>query len=74
MDPEVKRYFRRILKSISWSVFWLMMVVGLGLSLGGALVQDGWRWYNYSFYAFAIISFCGLLWLLYRTWKKDFQK
>lgn len=74
MDPEVKRYFRRILNSISIGVFWLMTLVGLGLSLGMAIVENGWAWYNYVFYGFAAISFIVFIRILDRIWRKHAKK
>jgi len=70
MDPEVSRYFRKILNSFSVALFWLLSVATAGLFFGLALVRNGLRWYNLLFYALFLLTFGLLLRYLYRVWGK----
>ncbi len=70
MDPEVKRYFQKIINSFSFGIMWLMTVAIAGLFFHLGLVQNGVRWYNVVFYAFALVSFLALMYYFYKTWSK----
>ena len=50
MDPEVKRYFKRIINSFSFASIWLLAVSTAGLFFRLAILKDGIRWYNILFY------------------------
>ena len=70
MDPEVKRYFRKIINSFSYGLLWMMSFVTLGLFFGLADVAHGLQWYTIVFYAFAFISFAALIYYYIRLWRK----
>ena len=69
MDPEVKRYFRKILSSFSWGLLWLLAAATAGLFFGLALIRDGFRWYNLIFYLLLVLSFLWLIRYYIRLWK-----
>jgi len=69
-DPEVKKFFRKILGSFSWGLIWMMSGVagiyyGLASSEGNPLIQ------TILFYAGMVIGLLLLLRYLYKTWKKE---
>jgi NADH:ubiquinone oxidoreductase subunit 3 (subunit A) len=68
MDPEVKRYFRKIMNSFSVGLLWMLFTVTTGLYFDLAIVHNGIEWYNIVFYAIALITFLGLVYYLYRVW------
>ena len=70
MDPEVKRYFKRIINSFSFASIWLLAVSTAGLFFRLAILKDGIRWYNILFYILAAVSLVMLLIYLYKTWSK----
>ena len=74
MDPEVKRYFRRIINSFSIASMWLLTVSTAGLYFRLAIVNDGISWYHILFYILAAGSFVLLLAYLYKTWSKKPDK
>lgn len=69
MDPQLKRYFLKIMNSFVWGVIWLMFVTFFGLYFGLAYVQHGWTIVNIIFYVIVGITFLLLLRYLYRSWK-----
>ena len=69
MDPEMARYFKKILNSFSMGLLWMMAASTAGLYFGLALFRDGVQWYNIAFYALLILSFAGLLWYYYKMWR-----
>ena len=69
-DPEVKRYFRKIISTISYGLLWLIAVVA-----GGIYYKLGWQGdkpliYTILFYGVAVFSFILLLLFYIRLWKK----
>jgi hypothetical protein len=69
MDPEIKRYFRKILNSFSWGALWLIGIATLGIFFRLGLVSNGVQWYNILFYLILIISLYTLLRYYYKAWK-----
>jgi len=70
MEPDVKKYFRKILNSFSFGLLWLMSVVTAGLYFELGYRRDISVVYNILFYACFLISLIFLLWYFYRIWKK----
>lgn len=69
-DPQVKQYFRKILNSFGLGIFWLLLVVTMGLAFKMAIIREGVRWYNLFYYGFFLLTFLLLLWIYYRLWRK----
>jgi hypothetical protein len=69
MDPEVTRYFKKIVASFSIGFLWLFVIVTSGLYFGFALIDVKLHWYNILFYLFFLFSFCWLMYYYYRMWK-----
>jgi len=70
MDPEVRKYFRKIINSFSACLFWLLSVVTAGLFFHLGFVDEGLKWYNLVFYFLFLLTFAALLRYLYRLWGK----
>src|SRR5215204_6287060 len=71
MDPEVKRYFKRIINSFGIASLWLLTVSTAGLFFKLAIVKDGIRWYNLVYYFLFLTTFILLLIYLFKTWRKN---
>jgi hypothetical protein len=69
-DPEVRKYFRKVLNSISIGLLWMMVMVFLGLYKGWAYVYGRMDVYNIIFYIFLAVSLAVLIRYYYRLWKK----
>jgi hypothetical protein len=69
-DPEVTRYFRKIISSFSYGLLWLMSAVTAGLYFRLAYRTDISVVYIILFYAGLFGSLYLLLRYFYRLWKK----
>lgn len=70
MDPEVKRYFRKILNSFAVGLLWLMSMGIAGLFFKLAIVKNNVRWYNIVFYGVFLSTLALLILFFYRVWRK----
>jgi hypothetical protein len=69
-DPEVKKFFVKILNSISFGLLWLMVMVTAGLYFGLAYADGRPLIYTVLFYVFMVVTLSLLILYYYRTWKK----
>jgi hypothetical protein len=69
MDPDVRKYFKRILNSFMIGFLWMFTISTLGLYFKLALFDHTVRWYNILFYSLFVVSFLALLWYYYKSWK-----
>jgi hypothetical protein len=69
MEPELRRYFRKIMNSFSYGLMWMMAVMIAGIYFRLGVINDGVAWYNVLFFVLAFASFCGLIYYFYKTWK-----
>ena len=67
-DPEVKKYFRKIINTIGLGLLWLMLALTTGLYWGWAHHPN--KLYTTVFYGVFILSLFLLIRYYYRTWKK----
>lgn len=70
MDSDVKVYFRKIMKSFSAGLLWLMVFATAGLFFKLGYLNKGWHWYNILFYVLMVLTFGLLLRFFYRVWRK----
>lgn len=68
-DPEVKRYFRKIMNSFIYGLLWMLASATAGFYFKLALPAGALQWYNVLFYCLFAGSFLGLVWMYYRMWK-----
>ena len=71
MDPEVKQYFRKIVKSFTAGLIWMIAVSTAGIFFRLGYLGDGARWSNIVFYIFSLVSLFMMLRYLYNLWKED---
>lgn len=71
MDPAVKKYFRKIIKSFCAGLLWMMTVATTGLFFKLAIIENTMQWYNVVFYFVAFAGFVVLLFYFYKIWTKD---
>lgn len=69
MDPEVKKYFQKIIASFSMGLLWMFSIITAGLYFKLALVERSIQWYNGAFYLFLVASLALLIRFYYRTWR-----
>lgn len=69
MDPETKRYFKKVINSFFLGAIWLILLSTFGLYFGMAFIIDGWDMFNTIFYLFVLLSALWLARFYYRTWK-----
>lgn len=67
-DPEVKKYFRKILNTIGFGLLWLMAALTAGLYWG--LAHHPNKLYSVLFYTGFVVSLFLLVRYYYRIWKR----
>lgn len=70
MDPELKKYFKKITVSFSWGAIWLLSVATLGIFFQLAFIKENIRWYNILFYIVFAVSLFLLLRYYLKSWAK----
>jgi tellurite resistance protein TehA-like permease len=73
-DPEVKRFFVKIMNSIAFGLMWMMACVTAGLYFELGFITGKPTISNIIFYVCAIGSLFFLLRYLYKIWKGDVKK
>lgn len=74
MDPEVKKYFKKIITSFSVGLLWLFASVTSGLYFQLGLIDRQLHWYNLFFYFLFLLSILLLLRFYYWLWKNNPQE
>jgi hypothetical protein len=69
-DPEVKKYFRKIINSFSLGFLWLFANATAGLYFGLGLWGEGPVIYTIIFYTLSIGTLGLLLFYYYKLWRK----
>lgn len=69
-DPELKKYFRKILYSFSYGFLWLAVNITAGIFFKMAFINERPLPVNLLFYAFLILSLFFLIRYYVRVWKK----
>ena len=67
-DPEIKRYFRKIINSFSWGFLWLFSntIAGLYFKLG--FISEWPLIFSIVFYILSIVTLILLIQYYYRIW------
>ena len=69
-DPEVKKFFLRIINTVSWGLLWLMACATAGLYFQLAYERGI---YTIIFYVLMAITFFLLLRYFFKIWKNDLR-
>jgi len=72
MDPEIKKYFKKILNSFFIGLLWLFIIATSGLYFELGFVDGRLQWYNWIFYIFFLLSLAFLIRIYYKIWREDF--
>lgn len=70
MDPEVKKYFRKIMSSLSVGLLWLLANVTAGIYFKLGIVEEKVTILNILFFIFLPGSLLLMLFYFYKLWKK----
>jgi hypothetical protein len=68
MDPEVTKYFRKILRSLFAFLMWLLINVTAGIYFELAYSNNYSSFVHVLFFVWLTLSLVLLLWYLYKTW------
>ena len=74
MDPEVMKYFKKIISSFSVGLLWLFAISTLGIYFQLGFADGGLHWYNWIFYIFSLVTLLLLLRFYYRLWRSKPQE
>jgi len=74
MDPEVKIYFRKIMKSFAAGLLWFIVISTLAFSFKMAHIKESVSWQNIVFFLLLLVSLAGLVYYLFKVWRKDFAE
>ena len=69
MEPAVRMYFKKILRSFMAGLVWMITMVIGGIYFKAAVIENGIRWYNILFYLLFLVSLIWLIRFLYKCWK-----
>ena len=71
MDPEVKIYFRKIMKSFAAGLLWFIVVSTLAFSFKMAYIKEAVSWQNIVFYILLVVTLVAMIYYLLKVWHKD---
>ena len=71
MEPEVKKYLRKILNSLCVGLAWLAINVLMGLYWEWGIIKGKLGIGNILFFLWFLLSIALLLWYYYKTWKNS---
>jgi len=69
MDPEVKKYFIKILYSLSFGLLWMALNTTAGIYWEMAIISNCLSIPNVLFFVWLLLSLALLLYYYYRTWR-----
>jgi len=70
MDPQVARYFRKILRSLFAFLMWLFINVTAGIYFKLAYSESYSSFVHILFFVWLVLSLILLLWYYYKVWGK----
>jgi hypothetical protein len=69
MDPEVRKYFIKIMNSFSLGLIWLIAASTFAFYFELGIIHGSIQLHNILFYFVALCTFLLLLRYYYRTWR-----
>jgi len=69
MDPEVAKYFKKILNSLFAGLMWMFINITAGIYFELAYGSQYSSFVHVLFFIWLAISLMLLLWYLYKTWR-----
>jgi hypothetical protein len=73
MEPEVKAFLVKIIKSLSIAILWMLLNMTLGIFFDFGFIHSSVSLANILFYIFLMTSLSALIWYLLRIWKESLQ-
>ncbi|MDQ3551574.1 MAG: hypothetical protein M3413_08605 [Bacteroidota bacterium] len=73
MDPEMRKYFWKIVYSFSFGLVWMLTMAMSGLYFRLAIIEDSIRWYNIVFYIVFLATLILLIRYFFKSWKHKFR-
>jgi hypothetical protein len=73
MEPELKLFFSKIIRSLSMGILWLLINMTLGIFFDFGFIHSGISLANILFYIFMLVTLYGLIWYLLKVWKENLQ-
>lgn len=73
MEPEVKEFLLKIVKSLSIAVLWMMTNMTLGIFFNFGFIDSTITVFNIVFYVFFLSTLVALVWYLLKLWKENLQ-
>ena len=70
-DPDIKKYFVKVLNSVFFGLIWMAACVTAGIYFELAYTNGKPLIYTILFYAGMFLSLAALLRYYYNTWKKN---
>lgn len=72
MEEDVKKFFSRIINSVSLVLLWLFMFLGVGIYKKWLIPENGMGWQNIVFYVLAAVTLVLLIRKLISYWSEKF--
>lgn len=72
MEEDVKKFFSRIINSVSLVLLWLFMFLGVGIYKKWLIPENGIGWVNIVFYVLALVTLVLLIRKLIAFWSEKF--
>lgn len=72
MEPDIRDFLKRVVWSISFVLLYMIINATIGIAGGWLFFYDKPGTGNYIFYAWLLASTVGLIFLLWKWWKKKF--
>jgi len=71
MEPELRAFFGRIVKSLSITVLWMLINMTFGIFLDFGFIHSTITIANILFYIFLLTTLFALIRYLLKLWKED---
>ncbi len=71
MEPKILQYLKRIVKTISIGLLWMIVNARIGIASNYAFIDGKIKLGNIIFYSWFIASLTAMLYYFYRIWKDD---
>ena len=70
MEEDITRIFRKIVKTLSAGILWLLVNMSIGIYFGWMFFYSSITLGNIIFYAFMISTLVALIYYLMRVWRE----
>lgn len=74
MEDDAARFLKKIVKTLSVALLWLMANATTGIYFGWMIFEGSPRIGNYIYYAIMLLSLVFMIRYFYKVWKDDIAK